>query len=617
MSTETPNSDAVVEQASNDPVDRVIHYHIRTKHHYNRYARSLGFLDWVNQPDPFRRFKGAELIPLPLLRPEEEPVSPGYAAMYEHGAVPVQAVTMRTLSRFFELALALSAWKKAGQSEWALRSNPSSGNLHPTEGYVVMPQIGGLDLTPGLYHYAPKEHGLERRADFPIDQLAQLLGPFPAGAFLFGLTSVHWREAWKYGERAFRYCNHDIGHAIGTARIAAATLGWSMMLLEGMDQHTVALLLGTDRTADFAEAEAEHPDCLAVIWGEDVNRQPSLVNRSESTIAVRGEGLEGRRHEEVSGKTLGVKGGECAEIPLFLDVAMVKEVTGGTWHGRANLLSREHGVHWDVIDTVAEASWKFSTDNRLIALPSSSVTPHSFPLTVHGPLAGQIIRQRRSAVAYDGKTSITATAFFQMLQRVMPLADRMPLDRPMPWDAWPYDPAIHLLLFVHRVDGVRPGVYVLIRDQRKLSCLQQSLNQDLAWVPVPGCPEGLPLYWLLEGDARGLAVQVSCRQDIAGDSAFSLGMLAEFEGWVRERGAWCYPRLFWEAGLLGQVLYLEAEAAGVRATGIGCFFDDPVHEILAVKGLSLQSLYHFTIGGPVEDRRLQMLPPYEHVKREE
>ena len=35
-----------------------------------------------------------------------------------------------------------------------------------------------------------------------------------------------------------------------------------------------------------------------------------------------------------------------------------------------------------------------------------------------------------------------------------------------------------------------------------------------------------------------------------------------------------YRRLFWECGLIGQVLYLEAEAAGVRGTGIGCFYDD-------------------------------------------
>ena len=575
------------EPLSDDPVDRVIQYHVRTKHQYGHYARSSGFLDWVNQPDPFRRFEGAELIPLPLLTPEEDPASPLYAAIYERGAVPSQPVTMRTLSRFFEFALALSAWKKAGQSEWALRSNPSSGNLHPTEGYIVVPQIESLDLTPGLYHYAPKEHGLEQRADFPVDQLATLLASFPAGAFLFGLTSVHWREAWKYGERAFRYCNHDVGHAVGTARIAAATLGWSVILLDGLDQNTVALLLGTNRREDFADAEPEHPDCLAVIWPAG----------------------------EVKGETVNVKGGGV-EVPLCLDSMIVRELAGGSWHGKANRLSPEHAVHWDIIDEAAEASWKLTAGNRSVSIPLPyGTTPRSLPLTPHGLSAGRIIRQRRSAVAYDGKTSISASTFFHMLERVMPGGDRQQLDRPAPWDVWPYDPAIHLMLFVHRVDGLTPGLYFLIRDRKKLSCIQQALNSELTWAPVPGCPEDLPLYWLLEGDARGLAAQVSCRQDIAGDSAFSLGMLAEFEEGLRTRGAWWYPRMFWEAGLLGQVLYLEAEAAGVRATGIGCFFDDPVHDIVAVKGLSVQSLYHFTIGGPVEDLRLQTLQPYHHVKR--
>jgi hypothetical protein len=196
MATEKPTPAPVAESSPTDPVDQVIRYHVQTKHHFNHYARSLGFLDWANQPDPFRRFEGAPLTPLPLLQSDEEPQSSAYDAMYEPGAVLSQPVTVRTLSRFFEFALALSAWKKAGESEWALRSNPSSGNLHPTEGYVVLPRMDGLDFKPGLYHYAPKEHGLELRADFPADQLARLLVPFAAGAFLFGLTSVHWREAW-------------------------------------------------------------------------------------------------------------------------------------------------------------------------------------------------------------------------------------------------------------------------------------------------------------------------------------------------------------------------------------------------------------------------------------
>lgn len=587
MATEIPLYREPVETLPTDPIDRVIRYHVQTKHHFNRYARSLGHLDWANQPDPFRRYEGAPLIPLPLLRPDDEPISPPYDAIYNRRVVPPKPVTVATLSRFFEFALGLSAWKKAGDMQWALRSNPSSGNLHPTEGYLVVPQMRGLDLKGGLYHYASKEHGLELRAEFPADQITHLLAPFPDQSFLIGLTSIHWRESWKYGERAFRYCNHDVGHAIGTARIAAATLGWHMALLDGNSQEVVAALLGTDRIEDFIHAEPEHPDCLAVVWPSD----------------------DAKHNHPVT-------------IPLFLEAEVVQQLVKGIWQGKANRLSREDPVPWEIIDDVAAACWK-PTNERTVAMLSEDqrATPvytarDASRFTNDDQLsAGQLIRQRRSAVSLDGKTSITSGTFFQMLGRVMPAAELPQLERPMPWDVLSWKPAIHLLLFVHRVDGLTPGIYVLVRDRDKLPLLQQSMNVELVWTPVPGCPEALPLFWLLEGDARQAAIQISCHQDIAGDSAFSLGMIAEFEGRLQDNGAHCYPRLFWEAGLLGQVLYLEAEAAGVRGTGIGCFFDDPVHEIVGIKERSFQSLYHFTIGGPVEDGRLMTLPAYHHVAR--
>ena len=117
---------------------------------------------------------------------------------------------------------------------------------------------------------------------------------------------------------------------------------------------------------------------------------------------------------------------------------------------------------------------------------------------------------------------------------------------------------------------------------------------------------------LNEGDYRVASGRLSCGQDIAADGAFSLGMIAEFEAPLRRHGGWYYRRLFWEAGMIGQVLYLEAEAAGVRSTGIGCYFDDPVHTVLGLEGTAYQSLYHFTVGGPVEDTRLRTEPAYSH-----
>jgi nitroreductase len=123
----------------------------------------------------------------------------------------------------------------------------------------------------------------------------------------------------------------------------------------------------------------------------------------------------------------------------------------------------------------------------------------------------------------------------------------------------------------------------------------------------------VPLYRLAGGDLRDFARTLSCQQDIAADGAFSLGMLARFEPVLQERGAAAYRELFWEAGMIGQSLYLAAEAVGVRGTGIGCYFDDVLHNALGLTGHDWQSLYHFTVGAPVEDLRLRMAPPYAHL----
>ena len=87
-------------------------------------------------------------------------------------------------------------------------------------------------------------------------------------------------------------------------------------------------------------------------------------------------------------------------------------------------------------------------------------------------------------------------------------------------------------------------------------------------------------------------------------------MIADYTASLASHGAAFYRNLFWEAGLVGQVLYLESEEAGIRSTGIGCYFDDAVHDIFGISSRDWQTFYHFTVGGPVEDSRLTTLPPY-------
>ena len=89
-----------------------------------------------------------------------------------------------------------------------------------------------------------------------------------------GLTSITWREAWKYGERAFRYCQHDVGHALAALRFAAAALGWRVQLLPEWDDAQLAALLGLDRAEDFAGAEPEIPELLVRVIMDEIPVRP-------------------------------------------------------------------------------------------------------------------------------------------------------------------------------------------------------------------------------------------------------------------------------------------------------------------------------------------------------
>ena len=559
----------------------VVAYHERTKHHYHRFSASVGYLDWANQPDPFRRYDGAPLVRLPL--PDEGRAVPYWQLFVADNILPAP-LSVDYVSLFLRYALSLTAWKQFEGTKWPLRANPSSGNLHPTEGYLLLPSLDAIHDRPGIYHYASKAHCLELRAELDPSVWAAMTAAFPESSFLVGLSSILWREAWKYGERAFRYCQHDIGHALGTIRFAAAALGWKIRLLDQVGSAAVSQLLGLDRETDYAGAEREHPELVALVTREKWmgDRNPTLPDE------------------------------------------MVSQVAASQWYGKANVLSPEHGVDWPVIDQVAAATTnlactnqvaitnpratanqKIAADNDFSAFPSEEEL-FGTPVRSGSFTAEKVILGRRSAVSMDGSTAISATTFFRMLARLVPTRD----GKSMPWDALPWRPRIHLGLFVHRVNGLNPGLYMLARDPEKIETLRQAMQPGFLWQRPLSCPHGLPLFLLKEGDCRALAASVSCGQDIAGDGAFSLGMIAEYLDSLVVYGASFYRNLFWEAGLVGQVLYLEAEEAGIRATGIGCYFDDPVHEVFGISSRDWQSFYHFTVGGPVEDRRLTTLPAY-------
>ncbi|MBW8328197.1 MAG: nitroreductase family protein [Thiobacillus sp.] len=507
----------------------VIHaYHQRTQHHLDRYAAGPGTLDWDAQPDPFRHWTDTQTLALPRDVPY-----PDIAWNALPDTRPAAPLNVDSLSTLLRLSVGITAWKEYAGSRWALRANPSSGNLHPTETYVIAAGVQGV--THGLHHYHSRSHVLEQRAESSES---------PTPGLWLGFSSIHWREAWKYGERAFRYCQLDLGHVLAAVSYAAALLGWRVHLLR-LDSSEVARHLGLDRTADFAGVEAEEPEVIVALDAS-------------------------------------------ASLPADLPADWLR------FAGKPSLLDPHPLYQWPVIEEVAAAT-------RGALLPAEAGLPQLTPLpsTSTRP-ASEVILKRRSAQAFDGRSVLPHAVFRRLLSCLLP--GHSPV-----WDMWPHAPRVHPVLLVHRVEGVAPGLYALPRSDAAAAALRESCRAEFAWDAAD--PE-LPLFLLLQAAAAKTARTLSCHQDIASHSAVTLMLVAEFAAPIDANPA-AYRHLHWETGMLGHVITLEAEAAGWRGTGIGCFFDDADHDVLGLADSRFQVLYHFAVGMPVDDPRLLTLDAYD------
>ena len=341
-------------------------YHQRSKHRLERYAAGPDTLDWDAQPDPFRRYVGAPLTGLPL---DTSAPMVAWDGLGVPGRATAQPLDLRSLGLLFQFSLALAAWKTQGPDRWAVRINPSSGNLHPTEGWLVCRGVSGL--SDGVHHYAPHEHALEQRALFAPDNT-------PARAFV-ALSSIAWREAWKYGERAFRYCQLDAGHATGALRYAAALLGWRLRPV-ACDTAALAHLLGLDRDADFGAAEREEPDGLFELL-------PTATTDHAAETAA--------------------------------DNAPWSWTAQASWQGQANRLDRHPMYRWPVIDEVIRA-----TQRQRAAVPPAEVRDTRPSTPGHSADTATLIRQRRSAQRFDARARAPLESLWPLLQALTPTACR-------------------------------------------------------------------------------------------------------------------------------------------------------------------------------------------------
>jgi len=436
-------------------------------------------------PNPFRHYEGAPVLDLPAITDEQ--------------GVPVINDGAAFLSHLLFNSAAISATKLAPSgARYALRVNPSSGALHPTEFHFITRGLSGWP--DGLYHYRPSSHMAEQRAAGCFEL------PGIAAQVILVLTSIVWREAWKYRDRAYRYCLLDIGHAAESLAIAATALGCD----------TIA-------HPDFPD------DAVSELGRFNSDEWPMLL------VELRGCGIP--TSEPIS----------CEPI----------------WHGGvANRLSTET-ISYPLIDAIHEVTQR--NYNGTLAFDLMGYGAIHLPTPIPLPRAmSEVARRRRSALDFlGGRQSISLPELAALL------------------NAADVTGFIQLYLYVHRIESLDPGVYRFRHQHRQLEPIKI-------------------------GDQRVAAAGLSLGQALAGNACVAFSMVADLERATSAYGDLGYRYVHFEAGAIGHRLYLGAEALGLGATGIGAFYDDEVHQYLDLQADQGEVVYHFAIGYPVPDARLEL-----------
>jgi SagB-type dehydrogenase family enzyme len=506
----------------NEGTERLFAYHQATKHTYHSVRANAHYLDWSNQPDPFRTYEDA---PVTVLAPEPGcPDARTFAAMGSLGERTLTAgendrgdgdpirLDAVWLSRLLWHSMAVSAWKKIPStgSRYSLRVNPSSGNLHPTETYLAL--NGFTDVDDGLYHYRADRHALELRSPGAWTQpLAEaLLIPWAAeSSLIVGLTSIFWREAWKYRDRAYRYCCHDLGHAMMSLLLAARALGIPGGAITHFADSRLTRVLGLP-------GSDEAPMAFLVFASKNFSTQAPVLPQN-TFVGVPNE--------------LSVE-----EVPYELLLGMHRST---------------------ILPDNADVRPHFPAANPAIA-DGRPPRPGHFRDAARDNNLGVIARGRRSALDFDARTPPMEHS---EMEQILDFATR---DWRADWRGNFGDGAtvvgtgadfVTLYLYVHRVRDCEPGVYRWDGSSRKLEQLHR-------------------------GNVKRVAAYLSLEQALAGNACFAVSMVADLAAAAKNFGNRGYRYVHFEAGAIGQRLYLGAEALGWNATGIGAFYDDDVHRYL-------------------------------------
>jgi len=396
-------------------------YHNLTKHSYLSIRADRHYLDWSNQPTPFKIYPDLEPIPLP--RSLVQTSAPALSVITSNGTDTREesGLDLARLASILYYSAGVTKHKTYPGGELYFRAAACAGALYPIETYVVCGDLD--DLSAGVYHFNPGDFALRRLRDGDFRMaLSRATANEPhigSCAVTLIFTSISWRSTWKYRDRAYRYHFWDNGMILANALAMAAAHELTANVVIGFVDQELNKLIGIDGEQELAlsllalgRERRSFPD------GPEIDFLPGI---------------------------------DFEVIPLSVspvDYASIREM-----HHASSLASRDEVREWRDVKPCS-SSHDASGELFQLSIPSDDHIP--------GDAIEDVIQRRASTRRFALKP-LPFSDISVILDRAT---------RSIPADFLGAVPLNEIYAIVNRVEGLPPGAYVYSRENRALELLK-------------------------------------------------------------------------------------------------------------------------------------------------
>ena len=414
----------------NKEINYALDYHQETKHSQISIRLSNHYLDWDNKPKPFKFYTNIPSILLPSEFPLPNLNVITLKKINQITALEKPKIDMALLSSLLFFSSGITRQINFPHGKYYMRAAPATGALYPIEVYLVSENISGLQA--GIYHFCPGEFSLTRLRQGDYRQFLSEAAGFEQAIrnspFTIILTSMAWRNAWKYQARSYRHWFWDSGVIVANLIATATSFGLDTKMITGYIDKFVNELL-----------------CL------EENKEASIV------LAPIGIGLSKQESAQVQYPS--------KFVPDIVPISQGKEVEyDQIWklHNASSLNSTDEVHQWThSVKSMQEIKGTKDDDVKLYS-------KHIEPMPSDSQSLSDVILLRGSTRKF-----LREPITFEQLSNIL-----YSLGGPTPSDFGEKRSLIDIYFIANDVTGIQKGAYFFNRKDNSIDLLKANTRRD-------------------------------------------------------------------------------------------------------------------------------------------